>query len=37
MANKYKQTAVYLLKIRDKLIEQAQEQGLLADFFAVYE
>jgi hypothetical protein len=37
MSNEYKQTAVFLLKIRDKLIEQAQEQGLLTDFFAVSE
>ena len=37
MANEYKQTAVFLLKIRNKLIQQAQEQGLLTDFFAVFE
>ncbi len=37
MANEYKQTAIFLLKIRDKLIEQAQQQGLLTDFFAVFE
>jgi hypothetical protein len=37
IANEYKHTALFLLEVKDKLVEQAQEQGLLTDFFAVYE
>lgn len=37
MADEYIRTGEYLLKIRDKLILQAKEQGLLTDSFYIYE